>query len=103
MLAGCQEVCDRFGLPRIRRRDVGQGLRDVRFEPVIDYRSYVEYFDDDLNYLAWLYHMNHGVFMTPGGDEQWTLSIAHTDAELDHYIAVFEQFAADVTGSGLHG
>ena len=28
--------------------------------------------------LAWLYHMNHGIFMTPGVDEQWTLSVMHT-------------------------
>jgi glutamate-1-semialdehyde aminotransferase len=35
--------------------------------------------------------------MTPGADEQWTLSIAHTDEELDHYVAVLEEFARDVT------
>jgi len=102
MLAGCQEVCDRFGLPAYAVGMSAKGCVMFATQPVVDYRSYVEYFDDDLNYLAWLYHMNHGVFMTPGGDEQWTLSIAHTDSELDHYIAVFEQFAADVAGSGSH-
>ena len=100
MLAGCQEVCDRYGLPAYAVGMSAKGCVMFASQPVVDYRSYTEYFDEDLNYLAWLYHMNHGVFMTPGGDEQWTLSIAHSDAELDHYVAVFEQFAADVTARG---
>ena len=30
--------------------------------------------------------MNHGIFMTPGVDEQWTLSVAHSDDELQRYV-----------------
>ena len=93
----CQEVCDRYGLPAYTAGVAGKGCIMFSPEPVVDYRSYVEHFRADLNYLAWLYHMNHGVYMTPGADEQWTLSIAHTDAELDHYAAVFEEFAREVT------
>ena len=100
ILAGCQEVCDRFGLPAYAVGMAAKGCVMFASQPITDYRTYIEYFDEDLNYLAWLYHMTHGVFMTPGGDEQWTLSIAHSDAELDHYVDVFAQFAADVTGKG---
>ena len=39
--------------------------------------------------LAWLYHVNHGIFMTPGVDEQWTLSVAHTDEQLQRYVDAF--------------
>jgi glutamate-1-semialdehyde 2,1-aminomutase len=99
MLVGCQEICDRFGLPAYAVGMAAKGCVMFSTERVTDYRSYVATFDGDLNYLAWLYHMNAGVFMTPGGDEQWTLSIAHSDEELDHYIGVFEQFASDVTGA----
>ena len=66
-------------------------------EPVVDYRSYTQHFNDELNYLGWLYHMVNGVYMTPGADEQWTLSVAHNDVEIDHFVAVFEEFAKDVT------
>ena len=41
------------------------------------YRDYLTKVDADLATLAWLYHMNHGIFMTPGVEEEWTLSIAH--------------------------
>ena len=35
-------------------------------EPLREYRDYLTKVDDDLSTLAWLYHMNHGIFMTPG-------------------------------------
>ncbi len=41
--------------------------------------------------------MNHGIFMTPGTEEEWTLSIAHSDEDLQRYLDAFEAFARDVT------
>ncbi len=43
----------------------------------------------------WL--LNRGVFMTPGDEEQWTLSVQHSDADVDLYISVFEEFAKALT------
>jgi glutamate-1-semialdehyde 2,1-aminomutase len=97
ILAGCQDVCDRYGLPAYAVGVASKGCVMFADEPVVDYRSYADHFDDGLNYLGWLYHMVNGVYMTPGADEQWTLSVVHTDAEVDHYVAVFEEFAKDVT------
>jgi glutamate-1-semialdehyde 2,1-aminomutase len=37
--------------------------------------------------------------MTPGVEEEWTLSIAHDDAHLQLYLDAFEAFARDVTGA----
>jgi glutamate-1-semialdehyde 2,1-aminomutase len=99
LLDACQGICDDYGLPAYAVGMSSKGCVMFAADRVTDYRSYLEHFDEDLNYLAWLYHMTSGVFMTPGGDEQWTLSVAHTDAELDHYAAVFEEFARDVTGA----
>ena len=67
-------------------------------ERMYEYRDYLTKVDDELSTLAWLYHMNHGIFMTPGVEEEWTLSIAHTDEDLERYLDAFEAFAADVTG-----
>ena len=47
--------------------------------------------------LAWLYNMNRGIFMTPGREEEWTLSVTHDDASVDAYVACFEEMAADLT------
>jgi glutamate-1-semialdehyde 2,1-aminomutase len=98
ILDGCQDVCDRYGLPAYAVGVASKGCVMFADEKVVDYRSYADHFDDALNYLGWLYHMVNGVYMTPGADEQWTLSVVHSDDELDHYVAVFEEFAKDVTG-----
>ncbi len=41
--------------------------------------------------------MNRGIFMTPGREEEWTLSVTHTDEDCDHYVEVFEEMARDLT------
>ena len=91
------DVIERYGLPC---HTVGMGSKGcVVFssEPLYEYRDYATKVDEELSTLAWLYHMNHGIFMTPGVDEQWTLSVAQSDDELQRYVDAFEAFARDVT------
>jgi glutamate-1-semialdehyde 2,1-aminomutase len=99
LMAGCERVIAQYGLPA---HTVGMGSKGcVVFatEPVREYRDYLTKIHHDLTDLAWLYHMNNGIFMTPGQDEEWTLSVLHTDADLARYVEVFETFARDVTGA----
>jgi glutamate-1-semialdehyde 2,1-aminomutase len=42
--------------------------------------------------------MNHGIFMTPGVEEEWTLSLAHTDEHVQRYLDAFETFARSLNG-----
>ena len=35
---------------------------------------------------AFPWAVNRGIFMTPGDEEQWTLSVQHTDADIDRYV-----------------
>jgi glutamate-1-semialdehyde 2,1-aminomutase len=97
LMERCDRVIADYGLPA---HTVGMGSKGcVVFseQPVREYRDYLTKIHHDLSDLAWLYHMNHGVFMTPGRDEEWTLSVQHTDADLDRYVEAFEAFARDVT------
>jgi glutamate-1-semialdehyde 2,1-aminomutase len=97
LLSGCQAVLDKYGLPGY---PVGVGAKGcVTFSPVpiVDYESYKENQDADLADLAWLYNMNRGVFMTPGREEEWTLSVTHSLADVDVFAAVFEEMASDLT------
>ena len=43
------------------------------------------------------YLVNRGMLLPPGPDDQWTLSVAHTTDEIDRYIAIFREFAAELT------
>jgi glutamate-1-semialdehyde 2,1-aminomutase len=98
LMAGCERVIAEYGLPA---HTVGLGSKGcvvMSEEPVREYRDYLTKIHHDLTNLAWLYHMNNGIFMTPGQDEEWTLSVLHTDADLRRYVEVFETFAREVTG-----
>jgi glutamate-1-semialdehyde 2,1-aminomutase len=94
----CQEVIDSYGLPAYAQGLGAKGCVIFAPEPIYNYRDYLTKVDAELATLAWLYHMNHGIFMTPGVEEEWTLSIAHEDEHLDRYVEAFEAFAKDVTG-----
>jgi glutamate-1-semialdehyde 2,1-aminomutase len=97
--AGCDAIIERHGLPCYTEGMGAKGCVIFSSEQLFEYRDYLTKVDDDLSTLAWLYHMNHGIFMTPGVEEEWTLSVAHTDEHLDRYLAAFEAFASDLMGS----
>ncbi len=78
LLDGCQEIIDAHGLPAYTEGLGAKGCVIFSPERLYEYRDYLTKVDDELSTLAWLYHMNHGIFMTPGVEEEWTLSIAHT-------------------------
>jgi glutamate-1-semialdehyde 2,1-aminomutase len=97
ILRGCTDVIERHGLPGYA---VGAGSKGcVTFSPVeiIDYETFKANQDADLAELAWLFNMNRGIFMTPGREEEWTLSVTHTDEAVDRYVAVFDEMARDLT------
>jgi glutamate-1-semialdehyde 2,1-aminomutase len=97
LMAGCDRVIATYGLPAHTVGLGAKGCVTMSPEPVREYRDYLTRIHHDLTELAWLFHMNRGVFMTPGADEEWTLSVAHTDADVRHYVEVFETFAREVT------
>jgi glutamate-1-semialdehyde 2,1-aminomutase len=47
--------------------------------------------------LAWLWNMNRGIYMTPGREEEWTLSVTHTDEAVDAYVSAFAEMATALT------
>ncbi len=97
LLERCQKVIDEKGLPAYTEGMGAKGCVVFSPERLYEYRDYLTKVDGDLATLAWLYHMNHGIFMTPGVEEEWTLSIAHGPDDLERYVEAFETFAADVT------
>jgi glutamate-1-semialdehyde 2,1-aminomutase len=97
ILSGCQRVIDDYRLPGYA---VGVGAKGcVTFSPtkIVDYETYKENQDGELCDLAWLYNMNRGIFMTPGREEEWTLSVVHSFEDCDAFVAAFDEMAADLT------
>jgi glutamate-1-semialdehyde 2,1-aminomutase len=97
LLAGCDEVIRKHNLPGYSVGISSKGC--VTFSPkkIVDYETFKENQDEELSDLAWLFNMNRGIFMTPGREEEWTLSVTHTDESVDRYVEVFAEMARELT------
>jgi glutamate-1-semialdehyde 2,1-aminomutase len=97
ILAGCSGVIEDHSLPGYAIGIAAKGCVTFSAEPILDYATFKANQDAELTDLAWLYSMNRGIFMTPGRDEEWTLTVAHDDAAVDRYVAVFAELADELT------
>jgi glutamate-1-semialdehyde 2,1-aminomutase len=97
LTAGCQAVLDEFELPGYAINVGPKGC--VMFTPrrVTNYRDFIG-LDGELWQAAFFFLANRGILLPPGPDDQWTLSVAHTEAEVDHHVATFRAFAAELAG-----
>ena len=94
MLAkGCTEAIERNSIPA-HAVDLGaKGCVSYRPEPLRNYRDFLEAHSGlfDASY-PWM--LNRGIFMTPGDEEQWTLSVQHTEDDIARYVDAFGEFCA---------
>src|SRR3954454_8943287 len=97
ILEGCERVIAKHNLPGYAVGIGSKGCVTFSTQKIVDYESFKANQDADVSELAWLYNMNRGVFMTPGREEEWTLSVTHDDASVDLYVQVFEAMAAELT------
>ena len=97
LMAGCDAILKKYDLPGYTVGISSKGC--VTFSPVeiTDYESFKANQDGEITELAWLYAMNRGVYMTPGREEEWTLSVQHSIEDCDQYIEMFEELCHDLT------
>ena len=92
-----QKVYDRYHIPA-HTIDLGaKGCVSYRPTPMTNYRDFLET-TPELFAASYPWLLNRGIFMTPGDEEQWTLSVQHTDADVDRYVAVFTEFCGALAG-----
>ncbi len=97
MLGGCSAIIERYNLPGYTVGISSKGCVTFAKDPIVDYESFKAQQDGELCDLAWLYNMNRGVFMTPGREEEWTLSIQHSIDDCARFIDSFEELAEALT------
>jgi glutamate-1-semialdehyde 2,1-aminomutase len=66
-------------------------------ERVTSYRDFIG-LDGELWTAFFFYLANRGILLPPGPDDQWTLSVQHTEAEVDRHVETFRDFAAELAG-----
>lgn len=60
-----------------------------------NYRDYKNT-DFDLAFAQWIHGINRGILLPPGLDEQWLISVMHSDADALHYADVFAEFVEEL-------
>jgi glutamate-1-semialdehyde 2,1-aminomutase len=87
------EIIDEYQLPA---HTVGFGVKGCvtwSTEPVRNYRDY-KATDFGVAELSWLWALNRGIITPPGLDEQWLISLAHGQKEIDILVEDFRSLAA---------
>ncbi len=96
-LDALDEIIAEFELPA---HTVGFGVKGCitwNDEPVRNYRDFKSS-DFTMAELSWLWGLNRGVLTPPGLDEQWLVSLAHGDAEMEHLVSEFRDLARELRG-----
>ncbi len=98
LLDGCEGVLARYGVPGYTVGAGAKGCVTFSSQRITDYESFKVNQDAEICDLAWLWNLNRGIFMTPGREEEWTLSVRHTDDDVDVFVRAFDELAAALTG-----
>jgi glutamate-1-semialdehyde 2,1-aminomutase len=91
LVARCGAIVAKAGLPAHTVQLGAKGCVTYSVEPVRNYRDY-KATDFDLAFANWIFGINRGILLPPGLDEQWLISVMHTDEDVDVLVGVFEQF-----------
>jgi glutamate-1-semialdehyde 2,1-aminomutase len=91
-LRAIDDLIARYELPA---HTVGFGVKGAvtwSTTPVRNYRDYKRT-DFGVAELSWLWGVNRGILTPPGLDEQWLVSLAHTDADMGLLVDEFAELA----------
>jgi glutamate-1-semialdehyde 2,1-aminomutase len=94
---GCEKAIADHGIPA-HAIDLGcKGCVSYRAEPMRNYRDFLDT-NTALFEASWPWMVNRGVFMTPGDEEQWTISVQHSAEDVQRYVDAFGEFCAELAG-----
>jgi len=94
-VADCQAALSMRGMPAHAVQCGAKGCITWSTDRVRNYRDYLAT-DFDLAFAQWIWGVNRGVLLPPGLDEQWLLSVAHTETDLARALDVLTSFVAAV-------
>jgi glutamate-1-semialdehyde 2,1-aminomutase len=90
---GCSRAIEENGIPA-HVIDLGaKGCVSYRPQPLRNYRDFLEC-NVELFAASWPWMVNRGVFMTPGDEEQWTISVQHSEEDIARYTDAFAGFCS---------
>ena len=92
---GCDRAIAESGIPA-HTVDLGaKGCVSYRSTKLTNYRDFLETLTE-LYWASYPWMVNRGIFMTPGDEEQWTISVQHTEDDIQTYIDAFGSYCQEL-------
>jgi glutamate-1-semialdehyde 2,1-aminomutase len=96
LVDACARVIARAGLPAHTVQFGAKGCVTWAEKPIRNYRDY-RATDFDIAFAQWIHGINRGILLPPGLDEQWLISIMHSEDQALKYATVFAEFVDELT------
>ena len=96
LVAACTDIIHSAGLPAHTVQFGAKGCITWAEVPIRNYRDY-KATDFDIAFAQWMHGINRGILLPPGLDEQWLISVAHSEREALEYASVFGDFVDELT------
>jgi glutamate-1-semialdehyde 2,1-aminomutase len=96
LVQACADIISEAGIPAHTVKFGAKGCVTWAPEQIRNYRDY-KATDFDLAFAQWMHGINRGVLLPPGLDEQWLISVMHSDEDAMRYASVFGEFVDELT------
>ena len=97
LLDQCDGIISMAGLDAHTVQFGAKGCVTWSSATVRNYRDY-KATNFDLAFAQWIHGINRGILLPPGLDEQWLISVMHTDQEAMRYASAFAEFVDELVG-----
>jgi glutamate-1-semialdehyde 2,1-aminomutase len=91
----CATIIEKAALPAHTIQFGAKGCVTWSVEPIKNYRDY-KATDFDIAFAQWIHGINRGIMLPPGLDEQWLISVVHTEEEALRYASIFGEFVDEL-------
>jgi glutamate-1-semialdehyde 2,1-aminomutase len=95
LIAACDDIIASAGIPAHTVQFGAKGCITWAQEPIRNYRDYKST-DFDVAFAQWIHGVNRGILLPPGLDEQWLISVMHSEEEALRYASVFGEFVHEL-------
>lgn len=95
LIAQCDDIIESAGIPAHTVQFGAKGCITWAIEPIRNYRDY-KATDFDVAFAQWIHGVNRGILLPPGLDEQWLISVMHSEEEALRYASVFGEFVDEL-------
>jgi len=96
LVKACADIIADAGIPAHTVSFGAKGCVTWAPEQIRNYRDY-KATDFDLAFAQWMHGINRGILLPPGLDEQWLISVMHSEEDAMRYASVFGEFVDELT------